>query len=387
MKRFSCIIICFVLLAMQLLVCNVTVLASDSARVEFSGLPLKTVNGSNQLEVKMKMYNTKFNTIQFTIGFDPSKIQIADPVNNTPVDNLSSGTTFLSPLYKVLDNSGWVSITYQKVDNTKGIAEYTLSVDPSSWNATNGADPEGFVTAGSDGLDILKLHFKVLDSTNLNNSSIVLLSQSTKDSRVNPANPTGIIVSDYSGNDITASNIVSVNLSSISDKLYTIKGMCSSASNSLETGIDSIDDDLNTKWVTTVRLKSSYLSPNIISSTYIDAANKTFSFGNISAGTYILEIKRNGFLTRYVPVVITNQDVDIGDKPCYAGDLNNDGIIDNNDLQLLFSKISCNYGDNDYIAEYDLCPDGNLDYSDVQIIYNNWNYSVSTYGEKIDFTK
>lgn len=57
-------------------------------------------------------------------------------------------------------------------------------------------------------------------------------------------------------------------------------------------------------------------------------------------GRYLLELKRPGFLTRYVPVTVADSDVTVPDNELFGGDFNQDQVINQADLDLLTNYIA-----------------------------------------------
>jgi len=189
--------------------------AKSGPSISFISQSITTVNGSKQLEVKVKIYNINLFETQFMLGFDPNKLQLADPTTNKSVSTLYQATEFKVPKYNSETGNGWLSIDYQSMDNTKGTCSYILGTDISSWGGTNGADSTGRVKIGSDGLDVLSLYFKVADGAALTKDSVKLLTKESGDSRYDKANPSGVILIDDPYNPVTASDSATVDLSNV----------------------------------------------------------------------------------------------------------------------------------------------------------------------------
>lgn len=97
-------------------------------------------------------------------------------------------------------------------------------------------------------------------------------------------------------------------------------------------------------------------------------------------------MKRPGFLTRYVPVTITDHDITIPDKELFGGDFNQDQVINQADLDLLTNYITngaTSYEDAGFDARFDLNGDLFVDGSDVTLAADNLGKTMADYYEGI----
>ncbi len=166
--------------------------------------------------------------------------------------------------------------------------------------------------------------------------------------------------------------------------VFTVFGTVSSAADAQDFGDNAINTELNGAWKTTVSLKTTFLSQPIVTID-VDAGTKAYSFANVENGTYVLEIKRAGYLSRYVPVTVNNGNVNVGDKTLLAGDLNEDFVIDASDTGILFAILGKAYGDLEYNPIRDIYGDGIIDASDTGSVFPNLGKDVFIYEENVDF--
>ena len=98
-----------------------------------------------------------------------------------------------------------------------------------------------------------------------------------------------------------------------------------------------------------------------------------YLFEGVIPGKYVLEISRQGFLTRYGVIEVNDSDY-LGHRELLVGDVNGDLVINADDLSASYLKVS-NYGRPlpSYEWKYDLNGDGKVDNRDFSIINNNLN--------------
>ncbi|MCL2245628.1 MAG: hypothetical protein FWC10_00720 [Lentimicrobiaceae bacterium] len=105
-----------------------------------------------------------------------------------------------------------------------------------------------------------------------------------------------------------------------------------------------------------------------------------FMFTNIVPGEYILEISRQGFITRRGQVTVNMNGISLGHRELIAGDVNNDLIIDGSDISSFNSKYT-DETSSGFAPQFDLNGDGNENIGDRHIIIDNVNATMSTYLE------
>ncbi|MEI6602637.1 MAG: hypothetical protein WCL54_04050 [Clostridia bacterium] len=193
------------------------------------------------------------------------------------------------------------------------------------------------------------------------------------------------------------------------EPLYTMRIGCSSAADLLSTGDAQYDAYLNNAGATTVTVRTSYLSYDILETVMISPVTKTVSIPNFKRGRYVVSISRPGYLSRDISVgifedpidpefdwlinymdtdnivALTDGNFDIGNKPLVPGDIFPDGIIDGSDSEWLFQAIGSTYGDLGYEPSYDFNLDGIIDGTDSEMILNTFGLEPSWYGEAVDY--
>jgi hypothetical protein len=108
-----------------------------------------------------------------------------------------------------------------------------------------------------------------------------------------------------------------------------------------------------------------------------------YFFKTVAPGEYVLEIARQGFLTRY-GVIKIEKDGYIGHRELLGGDVNGDMMIDSKDLSAIRPKMSV-YGLPNYMWKYDLNGDKNINEFDIQVIFMNLNAYSTIYQEAEDW--
>jgi hypothetical protein len=106
---------------------------------------------------------------------------------------------------------------------------------------------------------------------------------------------------------------------------------------------------------------------------------------DIAPGDYVLEIARQGFLTRYGLVSINNDNY-LEHREILGGDLNSDLKIDEKDLSAVIPKRSI-YNTPNYTWKYDLTGGRSIDDSDLQVIRRNSGAFGDIYEETEDWLK
>jgi hypothetical protein len=108
-----------------------------------------------------------------------------------------------------------------------------------------------------------------------------------------------------------------------------------------------------------------------------------FIFEDVAKGKYILEISRQGFLTRYGVINVEGDDY-LGHRELLAGDVNGDLVIDPKDISLIRTKTDA-YGTATYKWIYDLDGDGIIDDKELDIIRINIGAYITIYQETEDW--
>jgi len=108
-----------------------------------------------------------------------------------------------------------------------------------------------------------------------------------------------------------------------------------------------------------------------------------FILEDIAPDDYILEISRQGFLTRYAEVHITGDDY-LEHRELLGGDVNGDMKIDEKDYTAIRSKEST-IGSTNYDPRYDLNGDKGINSSDFNVIRVNFGAHNTIYQETEDW--
>jgi len=104
-----------------------------------------------------------------------------------------------------------------------------------------------------------------------------------------------------------------------------------------------------------------------------------FTFTNLAPNDYILEISRDGFITRWGKITISKHGISLGHRELIAGDTNEDGLIDFSDMSNTWTGI----GNATYYPKYDFNADGTVTQPDLQIIRGNINANLKSYLETL----
>jgi hypothetical protein len=104
-----------------------------------------------------------------------------------------------------------------------------------------------------------------------------------------------------------------------------------------------------------------------------------YTFDGIAPGTYVLEIARQGFLTRYGVITVSSSSY-LGHRELLAGDVNSDITMNAKDLSAISPKQGA-YNTSNYAWKYDTNGDKNTSKQDVQIIQINLNAYITIYEE------
>jgi hypothetical protein len=117
-----------------------------------------------------------------------------------------------------------------------------------------------------------------------------------------------------------------------------------------------------------------------------------FTFENVPFGNYVLYIKRPGYLAR--PMLVTVNEAspaeiklappdpaENGIFRLWGGDCNDDGLIDNVDIIMIFDLMALHVNalDSRYTSVCDLNADGFIDTKDFQIAHGNWGKNIMDY--------
>jgi len=153
---------------------------------------------------------------------------------------------------------------------------------------------------------------------------------------------------------------------------YTVSIGCLSAADSMNSGDAVFDAYFNDITVTSVTVKATYLSPEILYSGTINPVTKSITIPGLANGSYVVSLSRIGFLVKDIDVTVSGSNQNIGDKSLLAGDIIVDGSIDVADLGTLLSVFGSTYGDANYYPGNDFNVDGSVDIADIGMLLSNF---------------
>ena len=113
-----------------------------------------------------------------------------------------------------------------------------------------------------------------------------------------------------------------------------------------------------------------------------ESTKRTFSYTTeIIPGNYTFRIMKNGYITRNVPISIT-ESCNIPELVIFAGDTldqfgRGDGVIDIDDFTRILRGFSRDFALDKYIDAIDINEDGTVNVSDLAIIKNNFTSNVT----------
>lgn len=160
--------------------------------IEFKSSGFNEVDGAKQVKLRVKLKNISFNTLQFSLKYDTSRLEVSDFETNKPVTDLRDAVENIAPLYSAPKKEGWQTVASKALNKEAGTLEYSIFVNPASKGIKNGSDSEGFINAdSSSGVDLFNISFRVKDGKQLTDKSIKVLDNTVPG--YNAANPTGVI--------------------------------------------------------------------------------------------------------------------------------------------------------------------------------------------------
>ena len=135
---------------------------------------------------------------------------------------------------------------------------------------------------------------------------------------------------------------------------------------------------------TTVEIRPSYLSEEVIGVFPVNQVTKKVTVYGLEEGTYFAVIKRAGHLERAFNFTVGASNLVLADKPLIPGDINDDGAIDAVDVAIIHERAEANFElEND--LKLDLNGDGKVDSFEAGILTENYGLDVSVYNEDVDF--
>lgn len=151
-----------------------------------------------------------------------------------------------------------------------------------------------------------------------------------------------------------------------------------------------VKDDANFTAITSVKvaLKDSVKGNYVSEIVTAQPGSGTFAITGVQNGTYVLEIKREGYLTRFVNIVVNNGNVLDITKSLLAGDSQPDGTVGLGDYSKLAAAYNSSYGGAKYKVECDYNLDTSIGLGDYSLLAANYNKTTASYNEaNVDLTK
>ena len=170
------------------------------------------------------------------------------------------------------------------------------------------------------------------------------------------------------------------------DATYQISGTVGPVAYIEDDGTDDIVTAFNEALAITVNLKDAPRG-NVVSSYSAINAQGNYIFTSVSPGTYYLEIKRAGYLTRYAKITVSANDVTVSNKHLICGDINGDLKINQADddlLRAIYMLPDNDFGGTNYDSRCDLDGDGAITAMDIACLLTNLNQDITYYDENID---
>jgi hypothetical protein len=110
-----------------------------------------------------------------------------------------------------------------------------------------------------------------------------------------------------------------------------------------------------------------------------------YYFTDLAPDDYVLEISRQGFLTRYAQITVgAGGNLYLGHREILAGDVNGDRKIDDKDLSAIRPKVA-SHGSSNFAWKYDFDGNGVINNTDIGIIRLNLNALSSIYLDTKEF--
>ncbi len=111
-----------------------------------------------------------------------------------------------------------------------------------------------------------------------------------------------------------------------------------------------------------------------------------FKLEAVPAGTYILEIKREGFLTRFARITVSTDAVQYtSHRELLPGDVDNSFFTDVNDGVELLTNNGPSFGEEGYYPRYDLDANGYVDINDYYLLLKYNGFWFNHYQETADW--
>jgi len=138
--------------------------------------------GENGVQVilTVKAYDVRLNGLNLTLGFDNSKVQLANKSSNAVTETFGAVSTMIGRYaenQETYEMEGWYTPVLMEAKNKRaegwGSVFFTFYADPQSKGKLNGVEDDGFVTAGGNGLEIIQFHFKKIGTIDENTFKIL----------------------------------------------------------------------------------------------------------------------------------------------------------------------------------------------------------------------
>ena len=190
---------------------SINVAASDESKVVFELSEDIAKDDGTQVELTLTVYNMKFKLMDFALGFDNTKVQLANKNTNAVSTTPAAVMTVLAKAFaeneETFEYEGWYVATKPVINNdygnNTGAIWFGFYADDDSKGKVDGSNAEGYVEAGAEGLKVLKLHFRKLGNIDENTFKIL----TATDTGGNAATPSGLFLATDKG-ELTDSKYV-----------------------------------------------------------------------------------------------------------------------------------------------------------------------------------
>ena len=182
---------------------SINVAASDESKVVFELSEDIAKDDGTQVELTLTVYNMKFKLMDFALGFDNTKVQLANKNTNAVSTTPAAVMTVLAKAFaeneETFEYEGWYVATKPVINNdygnNTGAIWFGFYADDDSKGKVDGSNAEGYVEAGAEGLKVLKLHFRKLGNIDENTFKIL----TATDTGGNAATPSGLFLATDEG--------------------------------------------------------------------------------------------------------------------------------------------------------------------------------------------
>lgn len=173
-----------------LLVCTIALfLIMGATATETGGIVKFTVEdlaSDGTFDLTMAIYNAKFSSMQFALKYNTAAVQA--------VDEKGQATDVVKKFAQVNSENNWLSTVGMEMDAATGYFSFASFIMPVE-KGVGPVDERGCATAGQDGIEIFRFHFKKIGDTQPG----FAIATDKEDGPYNKALPTGAALLNYEG--------------------------------------------------------------------------------------------------------------------------------------------------------------------------------------------